>query len=135
MKVLAPTLAAALAVGAGCAPSMAERPTAAAANGTDGRQCLHVPSVNSFTAVDRDTVNVRVGVRDYYQLELLGTCRDVDWNMSVALRSRSGGSFACDALGLEVISPTNIGPDVCPVTSLRKLTEAEVAALPSRQRP
>ena len=135
MKFLAPTLALAFAAGAGCTPSMSERPTVAAAN-TQARQCLHIPSVNSFTAVDRETVNVRVGVRDYYQLELLGTCRDIDWNLSVALRSRGAGSFACDALGLEVISPTNIGPpDVCPVTAMRKLSEAEVAALSRRDRP
>jgi hypothetical protein len=134
MKLLAPIFALAFATAAGCAPARTEQPEVATA-GADGRQCLHIPSVNSFTAVDRQTVNVRVGVRDYYQLQLLGTCRDVDWNLSVALRSRGGGSFACSALGLEVISPSISGPDVCPVTSMRKLSEAEVAALPSRQRP
>jgi hypothetical protein len=135
MKLIAPTLAAALAAVAGCAPVSSETPTVASAASSEGRQCIHIPSVNSFTAVDRDTVNVRVGVNDVYQLDLLGSCRDIDWNLSVALRSRGGGSFACDALGLEVVSPSAIGPDVCPVASMRKLSDAEVAALAPRERP
>lgn len=136
MKLTVPAIAAPLLVSAiaACAPVNGERPTVATAP-SDQRQCIHIPSVNSFSPVDRDTVNVRVGVNDVYQLELLGTCRDVDWNLSVGLRSRGGGSFACNALGLEVISPSNIGPDVCPVTSMRRLTDAEVAALSNSDRP
>ena len=136
MKIITPTFAAALAIVAGCAPVSSESPTVASAAGSEARQCLHVPSVNGFKAVDDDTVNVRAGVNDVYQLDLLGDCRDIDWNNRIALRSRGGGSFSCGPLGLEVISPTSVGaPDVCPVTAMRKLSDAEVAALPRENRP
>jgi hypothetical protein len=138
MKLI-PAIAPVLAIAglAACAPVNADRAAVAAAGAgaADGRQCIHIPSVNSFSTVDRNTVNVRVGVNEVYQLELLGTCRDIDWNLSVGLRSRGGGSFACSALGLEVISPSNLGPDVCPVTSMRRLSDVEVAALSNRDRP
>lgn len=99
-----------------------------------GRQCFPVQSVNSFNAVDEDTINIRVGVNDYWQMELLGPCRDVEWNLGVALRSRSGGSFICDPLDVEVLSQSISGPDRCPVKSLRRLNATEVAAL-GKNRP
>ena len=135
MKLIAPTLVAIAAVAA-CAPNFSESPTvASAASSSDARQCLHVPSVNRFKAVDRDTVNVRVGGGDVYRLELMSDCRDIDWNLRVALRNRGGGSFACSPLGLEIISPTTLSPDVCPVTSMHKLSDTEVAALAPGERP
>jgi hypothetical protein len=134
MKIIAPTLALAFAAVAACAPVSSESPTVATAS-SDSRQCLHVPSVNGFKAVDHDTVNVSTGVSTVYQLDLLGDCRDIDWNTRIALRSRGGSAFACDALDLEVISPTTLAPDVCPVVSMRKLSDTEVAALPRDQRP
>ena len=135
MRLIIPTaVVAALTVVADCAPVSSESPTVAAV-GTDNRQCLHVPSVTGFKAVDSDTVNVSTGPGVVYQLDLLGSCRDIDWNSSIALRNRGAGSFACDALDLQVVSPTTLTPDVCPVTAMRKLSDTEVAALAPEQRP
>jgi hypothetical protein len=90
--------------------------------------------VNGFASSDERIVNIRVGVKDIYQMEMLGRCQDVTWNNQIALRSR-GSDYICTGLDAEVISPTSIGPQRCPVKSIRKLTEAEIKALPKRARP
>lgn len=97
-------------------------------------QCFWSRNITSFAPQGREIVNLRVGVRDYYQLKLLGPCGDIDWNQAIGVRSR-GSDFICSNLDAEIISPSQIGPQRCPVTSVRKLTDAEVAALPKKSRP
>lgn len=98
------------------------------------RQCFWTNQVNSFASSDNRIVNIRVGVKDYYQLEMFGRCMDVDWNHKIALVSR-GGSTICTGMDAEIISPSTIGPQRCPVRAIRKLTEAEVKALPKNAKP
>jgi hypothetical protein len=98
------------------------------------RQCFWTRDVNGFAAPDEHILNVRVGVKDVYQFEMFGPCPDIDWNQSLALVSR-GSSSICSGMDAEVITRTPIGPQRCPVRSVRKLTPAEVAALPPRARP
>jgi hypothetical protein len=95
------------------------------------RQCFWARNVSGFSAVDDDTVNLRVGVKDHYQLELAGACPDVDWAHKIAIRAR-GGSSICVGGDAEVIAP---GPQRCLVRSVRKLTPQEVEALDARARP
>jgi len=98
------------------------------------RQCFRTQDVHGFAAQDETVVNVQVGVRDVYRLELVSPCRDVNWAQGVALRSR-GGSSICTGLDAELIVPSPIGPTTCPVRTVRRLTPEEAAALPSRARP
>jgi hypothetical protein len=83
---------------------------------------------------DERIVNIRVGVRDVYQLEMLGRCPDVDWANSIAIRSR-GSNYICTGLDAELIAPSQIGPQRCAVSKIRKLTAEETKALPKRARP
>lgn len=98
------------------------------------RHCFFTNSVNSFTAVDEETVNVRVGVKDIYRLDLMGRCPDIDWNQSIALVSR-GGSSICSGLDATIITKGPIGPQRCPVRMVTKLTPEEVAALKPKAKP
>lgn len=98
------------------------------------RQCFWTNQINNFAAVDDRTVNVRVGVRDVYQFELLGRCPDVDWSHKIAVVSRGGPSI-CTGLDAEIITPSPIGPQRCAVRSVRKLTDAEIKALSSKAQP
>ena len=97
-------------------------------------QCFWTHQVNGFASNDDRVVNIRVGVRDVYQFEMFGPCPDIDWNQRIALVSR-GGSNICTGMDAEVITRTAIGPQRCPVRSVRKLTPEEIAALPKRARP
>ncbi len=100
------------------------------------RACFRAAEVNGFTAVDRDTVNVKVGVRDYYELQLMGNCTDIDWNMSVGLETR-GSRWICAGPSADatILSRTPIGSDRCPVRSVQKISAEEVPALRSDHRP
>ncbi len=96
--------------------------------------CFYRRNLDSWTAVDRRTVNLKVNLRDYYQLKLAGDCPDIDWDQTIGLESR-GSDWICSGLGVTVIAPSPIGPQRCAATSLRKLSTAEVAALPPKDKP
>lgn len=98
------------------------------------RQCFFTNSVNSFNAVDENTVNVRVGVKDVYQMTMLTRCTDIDWNNEIALVSR-GGSTICSGMDATIVTKGPFGPQRCAVKTVRKLTPEEVAALPSKAKP
>jgi hypothetical protein len=124
-------LAAALALTA-AAPAVARSPVEPAQK--PERQCFFARNVNSFAAVNENIVNVRVGVRDVYQFEMFGPCQDVDWANRVALVSR-GSSSICTGMDAEIVTETGIGPQRCLVRNIRKLTPAEVEALPRNAKP
>ncbi len=98
------------------------------------RQCFWTHQVDNFASSDDRIVNVRVGIKDVYQFEMFGRCLDVDWSDRIALVSRSGSSI-CTGLDAEIITRSAIGPQHCPVRNIRKLTTAEIAALPKRAKP
>jgi hypothetical protein len=119
--------AAAVLLAAACTAT--DEPGSASARGE--RECFHVGNVSSFTPLERDAVAVRVGARDYYRLELVGTCPDIDWALDVAIRTR-GSSWVCRGYDAELIVPHPSGTQYCPVRSVRRLSEAEVEALRAR---
>ena len=132
------TLSLAVALAAtGCAGYTSESGTSAAAGPAPGRgeQCFFSQDVHGFQAVDDSTVNLRIGVSDVYQLSLLAPCRDVAFAQGVALESKGGTSNICSPLDAELVVPGPAGPTRCPVSSYRKLTAAEVQALPPNLRP
>ena len=98
------------------------------------RQCFWTQQVTNFASSDDRIVNLRVGVKDIYQLEMFGRCNDVDWTQKIAVVSR-GGSNICSGLDAEIIAPSPIGPQRCAVRTVRKLTVEEAKALPKRARP
>lgn len=116
----------------GAAPVLAKSPVEPQAK--PKRQCFWTRNINSFASNDDRIVNIRVGVKDVYQLQMFGRCTDVDWSNNIAIRSR-GSSYICTGLDAEVIAPSPIGPQRCAVQSIRKLTEAEAKALPKHARP
>ena len=79
-----------LTLGAATAGSPEAPKTAKAAKARS--QCFWTDQVNNFASSDDRIVNLRVGVKDYYQLEMLGRCQDVDWTQSIAIVSRGSSS-------------------------------------------
>jgi hypothetical protein len=117
-------------------PSSAPKSSAPARSSRPQNQCFDARFVSSFSAPDNETVYVRVGVRDVYKLKLFAPCLDVDWRMSIALKSRSGSDWICQGYDAELIVPSpGMGRQRCPVSDVMKLTPEEVAALPKRDRP
>lgn len=132
MKILAAyAVSAGVLLGAASAATLADAdtPTSKAP-----RQCFWASSVNGFAAVDDRTVNLSVGARDVYQLELFAPCHDVKWTETIGVESR-GDSTICSGFDATIIAPSTIGPQRCAVRNVRKLTPEEVASLPAKQKP
>ena len=130
MRRSALIIAAAAAVAAACAPmEPAGRVQAGVQAGAPQRQCFNAASVTGFRQVDTRTVDLTVGASRVFRVELLGVCPEVREAVSLGVRARSGSSFICDDLDMELIVPSSLtGPRACPVVSLRQRTPAELAA-------
>ena len=124
-------LAAASAVTLGPTAGYAASPPASS---SPPNSCFYRRNIESWTAVDRRTVNLRVNLHDYYQLKLATECTDIDFSQRIGIETR-GSNWICSGLDVTVISPGPGGPQRCMGLSLRKLTPAEAAALPPRDRP
>ena len=100
------------------------------------RQCFSASRIANWAKVDDKTVNLRIEGGAYFQVILAGMC------LKAARSSSSALSFAtrvsddvCEPNDLTVVVATGIAPLRCSVDSLRRLSPAEVAALPKKQKP
>ena len=108
--------------------------TTAAASAQGGRQCIYTPNISGFRRGPGDTVIINTNSRDYYEFQTQRYCADrLDWEHSIALRSRSG-SFVCTGYDAEIYVPDAVGAAYCPVYDMRKLTPAEVTTLRATRR-
>jgi hypothetical protein len=98
-------------------------------------QCIFVRNINSFNAPNDRTVYVRVGVKDFYRLDLMTDCTGITFGNSLALESSPGRSWICSPLEATVINRRTGMNQRCPVSAIHKLTPDEAAALPKRDRP
>jgi hypothetical protein len=126
-------IAAALALGAAVLLAVSS-PVAAQ---TSDRSCFWIRDARSpLRSIDGRTAYVRVG-RDIWALEIFNSCPDVDQARPMrALRSRTGR--ICEGrlsdVRIHVRSPAGVNRR-CSVSSVRRLTAEEAAALPPRARP
>jgi hypothetical protein len=97
--------------------------------------CFVTRNISSFSAPNDRTVYVRVGVRDFYRLDLMGDCTGISFRNRLALKSAPGSSWICSPLDVTVINTQMGSNQRCPVTAITRLTPDEVAALPKRDRP
>jgi hypothetical protein len=129
--------AAALAAISVVALSSAAPQMAKAADKPGGQQCFNTSMLNGFNAPNDQTLYIRVGVNDVYRLDLAPGCTDIAFKQDIGLRSTPpGDSFICTPLQMEIVyhGPGGI-PERCQVNAMHKLTPAEYAALPKRDRP
>ena len=97
--------------------------------------CFRPNNISSFTDVDRTTVNIKIGPGQYYQLKIWPSCPNIDWSLAIGIRHR-GSDWICSGADAELVVPTpGIGPQYCPVSSIRRMTPEEVSALPSKDKP
>lgn len=115
---------------------MPETPAVAAAAKARSA-CFYGHNADGFSAKGDRTVYVRANIKDIYELTLFAPCLDVDWAQRIALRSQTGNDFICEGSNApyEIFSPSVTGAQRCQVSSVRKLTAAEVAAMPKKDRP
>lgn len=93
------------------------------------RRCFHSDDVSGFSAIDEDTVLLTSG-RHTYELKVLGNCPDLDWTQTLGIRTVTGSTFVCTGMDVDLIVPRGgIGPDRCPVRTVREVSKEEVAAM------
>lgn len=92
------------------------------------RQCFLASQVRGFEPVDNDTVRVVVGVRRMYELQVIGSCPNMDWSRRIGIAATGGSAWVCRGMDAEVFVPSPIGVNRCLVRSVRQLTPEEVKA-------
>lgn len=100
----------------------------------DARTCFRTMNIRNFSADGDQTLYVRTTANEVVQIDTFGGCRGLDTAIAIELRPQDGFSQLCtgDFSALRVVQPAR---DVCRVQVVKKLSDAEVAALPSRARP
>lgn len=120
---------------AACAPVDGADGNAVAAT---PRQCLFQSDIRNFrVSEDGRNVYVRAGRQTVYRLETMGFCPDLENALAIGFKPRGGLSTLCVGDWTQVVPVVGSAPQAapCSVRMTGALTEAEVAALPSRSRP
>ncbi len=114
------------------ATTNAQPPAAAPA----GQQCFLARNINGFNAPDDRTLYIRVGVNDYWRVDLMVPCTGLTFRQRIGLEAiPSANSWICQPIQAQVVYRDTGAAQRCPVSGLHKLTPAEYAALPKRDRP
>lgn len=114
-----------------CAPTPG---TDTASSSASNRQCFS-PSQGTNFRGDNQTFYLLSGNEDMYQLKTVGSCPEIDFDLSI--RFRSPGRFSRICTGdTATIEMSQLGQrSLCQAQVVKKLTEAEIEALPSADRP
>jgi hypothetical protein len=120
--------AAVLALAVSCASyagAPEQAPDSAAASAS-GRECFYLSQVNGYSHVkgSRDRIRVSTGPNDRYEFEVFGPCPYLGDTEAMGF-DQAGGGTICSGIDVDLIVPTPIGPQRCPVRMIRKLAPDE----------
>lgn len=107
----------------------ANQPGQAQSAASSGRKCFLPSQVNNFDALERDKVLVTIGTSTFYQLDIVGTCSNIDWSNRIGIRSTGGASWVCEGLDAELLVPGARGLERCPVVGVTQLSPEAAQAL------
>jgi hypothetical protein len=102
---------------AGCAAPQSE-PLASASE--DGRDCFFLSQVSGFNNAGRDRIHVNVGPGRTYEFQTFGSCPQLDFSETIAFDQNGPGTI-CRGIDVDLIVPTSIGPQRCPVRMISRL--------------
>ncbi len=128
-RVLRPILLVMAAVAAAATGAVAEAAKA------PPRQCFRPDNVDGFSASNDHTVYIRVRYRDVYRLDLMNDCVGLTFRQALGLKSTPGAGWICSPLDAEIVYRETGISQRCQVKTIYKLSPAEIAALPKRDRP
>jgi len=101
------------------------------------RDCFDADNISGFTAPDEKTVYVRATRSRVYELQVLGSCPNLDWTHTIGLRTRGGSARVCTGMDVDLVVPqdSRMGRLSCAVRTMRRLSPEEIEALPKGERP
>ena len=99
--------------------------------------CFFARNFESWKAPDAKTINIRVGMHDYFRLDLTSSCPALLWPGSHLITVFHGFDTVCSALDwdLKVSQGTDGFPVPCIVKTMTALTPDEVATIPKQFKP
>jgi hypothetical protein len=87
-------------------------------------------------APDARTIYLHALGRDYYRLDLVGQCSELNSPNAHLVNTVRGSDQVCSAIDLDLKVSTGMGfASPCLVKSVRPMTDDEVAALPKKLKP
>jgi hypothetical protein len=119
IRFAAPVLATAMLL-AGCAASSDGYSEPRLAGTGDREDCFFLSQVNGYTDAGRDRINVNVGPGRTYEFKTFGSCPQLDYSSAIGFDKRGPGTI-CRGMDVDLIVPTSIGPQRCPVSMIRRL--------------
>lgn len=122
---------------AACAPTEGAAPGSGIGRPDGGaRQCFQPDRITNFTRGETEQIYVKVLGGGVFALRS-GGCPDLGNSNALLITPATGvGSQVCVGDSARITVPgTSFGPNQCLARVERSLTEAEVEALPGRQRP
>jgi hypothetical protein len=100
------------------------------------RQCFFQQQVDNFRSGEAQTLYLKVRGSGVYRLNTAGACTDLDNAYQLAIVPEMGASRLCTDEWATIAVPGSSAPiQACRARIEKKLTDAEVAALPARYRP
>ncbi|MNR20431.1 hypothetical protein D3C85_1372700 [compost metagenome] len=115
-----------------CAPMTGANPNQTASS---AGQCFYADQVDNFRG-NNQTLYIRTRNKDVFELQSFGNCPNIDFAFAIAFLPNTGVNRLCTGdLSRIVVAGGGTPRDQCRVQIVKKLTEAEVAALPARDRP
>jgi len=101
------------------------------------RACFFVNNFENWRAPDAKTIYIRVGLHEYYRLDLAASCPALLWPDSHLVTKWRGSNVVCSALDWDL--KVSQGPQgistPCIVKTMTALTPQEAAAIPKKFKP
>jgi len=99
------------------------------------RACFYRRDIRNHTVGDAHTLYLDVGGRDVWRVSMSNGCLAAAASSDpIILRNQTGDPSVCRPIDLDISISTG-GVSRCIVSSIARLTPAEVAALPKKMRP
>jgi len=103
--------------------------TSGASAASSGQSCFFPSEVNGFSPVRNkggpdNAIVVSVGANKSYLFQTLGPCPDIDWTETIGFDQDIPGQI-CSGIDVDLIVPSDIGPQRCAVRMIRPLTPEE----------
>ena len=118
-----------------CAPVAAPSADTPASPSGSSRQCFYADQVDNFRG-DNQTLYIRGRNKDVFELKTLGYCADIDFALGIAFVPDAGMNRLCTGDMTRIGIAGGGSPRTpCRVQVVKKLSEAEIEALPARNRP
>ena len=97
------------------------------------RQCFYVTQMQGFRAEGMRTLYTRVGVRAIYRFDMAQDCHGLPFNSQSIIVAPVASGTICNPLDVDLtLSDTG---ERCIVKDIVRLTDAEAADLPNRDKP